>query len=113
MYVILKTALYVHQAITVLMIPSTYMVSLVDRHECPEGMYVMLKTALNVHQAITALMIPSTYECPEGICYTEDCPLYTPGHYCPNDTINIHGIPCRSTYECPEGRRSQIPYIKD
>ena len=24
-----------------------------------------------------------------------DCPLCTPGYYCPNDTVNIVGIPCR------------------
>ncbi|XP_070551435.1 scavenger receptor class F member 1-like [Ptychodera flava] len=38
----------------------------------------------------------------------EDCPLCTPGYYCPNDTINVHGIPCRPTYECPEGASLEV-----
>jgi hypothetical protein len=25
------------------------------------------------------------------------------GYYCPNDTINVDGIPCEETFECPEG----------
>lgn len=33
----------------------------------------------------------------------DDCPLCRPGYYCPNDTINLHGIPCRATFYCPEG----------
>ncbi len=40
-----------------------------------------------------------------GRVSNEDCPLCTPGYYCPNDTVNVHGIPCRSTYECPEGMK--------
>lgn len=32
-----------------------------------------------------------------------DCDLCRPGYYCPNDTINTQGIPCRGTYECPTG----------
>ena len=34
----------------------------------------------------------------------DDCPLCRPGYYCPNDTVNTQGIPCRETYECPEGQ---------
>ncbi|KAH3741464.1 hypothetical protein DPMN_048189, partial [Dreissena polymorpha] len=33
----------------------------------------------------------------------EDCPLCRAGYYCPNDTINLHGIPCRPGYYCPTG----------
>ncbi|XP_033646870.1 uncharacterized protein LOC117306372 isoform X1 [Asterias rubens] len=43
-----------------------------------------------------------------GRVSNEDCPLCTPGYYCPNDTINIHGIPCRPTYECPEGAAIEV-----
>ncbi|XP_071497013.1 uncharacterized protein [Diadema antillarum] len=44
----------------------------------------------------------------EGRVSNEDCPLCTPGYYCPNDTINVHGIPCRPTYECPEGASIEV-----
>ncbi|XP_071958404.1 uncharacterized protein [Antedon mediterranea] len=44
----------------------------------------------------------------EGRTSNEDCPLCTPGFYCPNDTINVHGIPCRPTYECPEGASIEV-----
>lgn len=37
-----------------------------------------------------------------------DCPLCRAGYYCPNDTINTQGIPCRETYECPEGASIEI-----
>lgn len=38
-----------------------------------------------------------------GAASKTDCPLCRPGYYCPNDTINTQGIPCRETFECPEG----------
>ena len=54
------------------------------------------------------------YLCPPGTmrpivaaANTTDCFLCTSGYYCPNNTINIRGIPCNETFECPLG--SPIP----
>lgn len=48
--------------------------------------------------------------CPAGRMRNEtgagdptDCPLCRAGYYCPNDTINTHGIPCPERYFCEEG----------
>lgn len=43
-----------------------------------------------------------------GAAKSDDCPLCREGYYCPNDTINLHGIPCRETYECREGASIEI-----
>ena len=43
-----------------------------------------------------------------GAGQPEDCPLCRPGYYCPNDTINLSGIPCRESYECPEGASIEV-----
>ena len=32
-----------------------------------------------------------------------ECMFCRPGYYCPNNTENVMGIPCRETYECPAG----------
>lgn len=38
-----------------------------------------------------------------------DCFDCTVGHFCPNGTININGIPCDEGYECPAG--TSIPEV--
>ncbi|RUS80922.1 hypothetical protein EGW08_011303, partial [Elysia chlorotica] len=43
-----------------------------------------------------------------GAINATDCPLCRPGYYCPNDTDNTQGIPCRETFECPEGASIEI-----
>ena len=65
---------------------------------CPEGHYC--EEGTTEPQPCTGGRMSTT----TGRVSNEDCPLCTPGYYCPNDTINVHGIPCRSTYECPEGK---------
>ena len=38
-----------------------------------------------------------------GAGSAEDCPLCSPGHYCPPDRLNVDGIACAATFECPGG----------
>lgn len=36
-----------------------------------------------------------------------ECDKCPGGYYCPNDTINVQGIPCDARYYCPEGSSLQ------
>ncbi|XP_033122761.1 uncharacterized protein LOC117121631 [Anneissia japonica] len=69
---------------------------------CPVGHYCV--EATEEPEPCTGGRMSTT----EGRTSNEDCPLCTPGYYCPNDTINVHGIPCRPTYECPEGSSIEV-----
>jgi len=38
-----------------------------------------------------------------GAGHPDECPPCRDGFYCPNDTINMHGIPCEPGFNCSEG----------
>nr|XP_006824589.1 PREDICTED: multiple epidermal growth factor-like domains protein 11-like [Saccoglossus kowalevskii] len=72
------------------------------QNPCPVGHYC--ERAMVYPEPCTGGRMSTT----TGRVSNEDCPLCTPGYYCPNDTINVHGIPCRPTYECPEGASIEV-----
>ena len=43
-----------------------------------------------------------------GAASISDCPLCRPGYFCPNDTENTQGIPCREKFECRQGASMEI-----
>lgn len=75
-----------------------YFIAIVDPtlYPCPIGHYCLERNE-------PALCPAGTMRNETGAAKPEDCPQCRPGYYCPNDTINTYGIPCRETYECPEG----------
>ena len=38
----------------------------------------------------------------------EECEFCPGGYYCPNDTINVQGIPCKPTTYCPVGSSLEL-----
>ncbi|XP_077985306.1 uncharacterized protein LOC144439946 [Glandiceps talaboti] len=72
------------------------------QNPCPVGHYCEAATPFP-EPCTGGRMSPTT-----GRVSNEDCPLCAAGYYCPNDTINVYGIPCRPTYECPEGASFEV-----
>ena len=72
------------------------------RYPCPAGYYCY--KGENPHLCPAGRMRNTT-----GAGEPDDCPLCRAGYYCPNDTINMNGIPCDATYECPLG--SALPTL--
>lgn len=66
-------------------------------YPCPTGHYC--EEATTYPEPCTGGRMSPT----EGRVSNEDCPLCDPGYFCPNDTLNVYGIPCDPSYECPEG----------
>lgn len=65
-------------------------------YPCPSGYYCLIGE--NPHLCPTGSMRNTT-----GAGDPSDCPLCREGYYCPNDTVNKHGIPCPEQYYCEEG----------
>ena len=63
---------------------------------CPVGYFC--PTASEPELCPPGTMRPNVSAASIDECY--DC---TPGFYCPNDTLNIKGIPCEEHFECPAG----------
>ena len=71
------------------------------RYPCPAGYY-----CLTGHDP--ALCPAGTMRNTTGAGSPSDCPPCRAGYFCPNDTINTHGIPCDPTFECPEGAPLEV-----
>lgn len=65
-------------------------------YPCPSGFYCLFGE--EPHLCPAGTMRNTT-----GAGLPEDCPPCRGGYYCPNDTINTHGIPCPERYYCPVG----------
>ncbi|PIK33904.1 hypothetical protein BSL78_29274 [Apostichopus japonicus] len=71
-------------------------------YPCPTGHYC--EEATTYPEPCTGGRMSPT----EGRVSNEDCPLCDPGYFCPNDTLNVYGIPCDPSYECPEGASIEV-----
>lgn len=65
-------------------------------YPCPSGYYCL--NGEDPHLCPAGRMRNTT-----GAGASSDCPLCREGYYCPNDTVNMHGIPCPERYYCEEG----------